>query len=409
MARAVHVSPGVRPLEVIIIWSGSIGSIPAGFRLCDGSAGTPNLLDRFVEVPYATTINGPDPGSSNTSVLNHFHHDLDTGDESGHHHTKTASTTQTAFPSLTGVAIIGADNMGNQHVHTYGDFDTSNAAQQHHHKMGYSTRDIQTVSVVPPYYALAYIQGEITDLAVGDIVNFVGNPAQVFRETAGVASYLAATYVAGSGTIHVTAPPGISAPITVKIDGEVFLVDDLGAGGINWNVFFDDYSGSGGGLSNHAAGTPIMWTKYVYCDGSNGSPALMPGIGGGAQFILGAGGLQAVNDQGGGTFVLGGSHVHGAGGVAIADEDEHSHKLIPRLGAGPFTIGITEYASPAPYDSAPTLSSPSLAAHHYHTLTLESEPGTPHHHVATGTGTAIGGVPNYTPLAYFTGFIMRAA
>lgn len=30
------------------MWSGSIGSIPAGYYLCDGQNGTPNLKDRFV-------------------------------------------------------------------------------------------------------------------------------------------------------------------------------------------------------------------------------------------------------------------------------------------------------------------------------------------------------------------------
>lgn len=33
---------------IIAIWSGSIGSIPAGWVLCDGNNGTPNLLNQFV-------------------------------------------------------------------------------------------------------------------------------------------------------------------------------------------------------------------------------------------------------------------------------------------------------------------------------------------------------------------------
>jgi hypothetical protein len=32
----------------IIIWSGSIATIPAGYVLCDGNNGTPDLRDRFV-------------------------------------------------------------------------------------------------------------------------------------------------------------------------------------------------------------------------------------------------------------------------------------------------------------------------------------------------------------------------
>ncbi|MBO7612063.1 MAG: hypothetical protein J6T23_07630 [Elusimicrobia bacterium] len=36
------------PKGAIIIWSGSVNDIPAGWVLCDGSNGTPDLTDRFV-------------------------------------------------------------------------------------------------------------------------------------------------------------------------------------------------------------------------------------------------------------------------------------------------------------------------------------------------------------------------
>ena len=36
------------PAGVIVMWSGAIGSIPAGWALCDGTNGTPDLRDRFV-------------------------------------------------------------------------------------------------------------------------------------------------------------------------------------------------------------------------------------------------------------------------------------------------------------------------------------------------------------------------
>jgi len=41
-------STGTIPIGGIILWSGSIGSIPDGWRLCNGFDGTPNLQDRFV-------------------------------------------------------------------------------------------------------------------------------------------------------------------------------------------------------------------------------------------------------------------------------------------------------------------------------------------------------------------------
>ena len=36
------------PSGSIIMWSGSIGSIPVGYYLCNGSNGTPDLRDRFI-------------------------------------------------------------------------------------------------------------------------------------------------------------------------------------------------------------------------------------------------------------------------------------------------------------------------------------------------------------------------
>ena len=36
------------PSGVILMWSGAISAIPSGWTLCDGTAGTPNLTDRFV-------------------------------------------------------------------------------------------------------------------------------------------------------------------------------------------------------------------------------------------------------------------------------------------------------------------------------------------------------------------------
>jgi hypothetical protein len=51
------VSFGV-PQGGIIMWSGLIADIPDGYKLCDGTAGTPDLRDRFVRGAAA----GVDPG-----------------------------------------------------------------------------------------------------------------------------------------------------------------------------------------------------------------------------------------------------------------------------------------------------------------------------------------------------------
>lgn len=60
------------PTGIITMWSGSIGSIPSGWVLCDGTSGTPNLSGRFIvgynsgDVDYNTI--GNTGGAKTTSL-----------------------------------------------------------------------------------------------------------------------------------------------------------------------------------------------------------------------------------------------------------------------------------------------------------------------------------------------------
>jgi len=107
------------PSGLILIWSGAIVDIPAGYVLCDGSGGTPDLRNRFI-VAAGDTYNPDDNGGS----VNHEH--TFTGDGHGHY-----------FPPGSGV---GAG--------TNWDADTTVVAAE-------GTTD--PASTLPPYYALAYI------------------------------------------------------------------------------------------------------------------------------------------------------------------------------------------------------------------------------------------------------------
>jgi hypothetical protein len=50
VASAINVviEGGGVPTGGIIMWSGTIATIPAGWALCDGSNGTPDLRNRFI-------------------------------------------------------------------------------------------------------------------------------------------------------------------------------------------------------------------------------------------------------------------------------------------------------------------------------------------------------------------------
>ena len=53
---------------MIIIWSGNTGDIPTGFKLCDGTFGTPNLTDRFV-VGAGAAYSPGSAGGNNSQTL----------------------------------------------------------------------------------------------------------------------------------------------------------------------------------------------------------------------------------------------------------------------------------------------------------------------------------------------------
>jgi hypothetical protein len=81
-----EVHPGV-----IIMWSGALNSIPAGWELCDGLHSTPDLRDRFI----LSVAAGQDPGGtggnhslilSASQIPAHTHDSIDTAPAGGHIH-----------------------------------------------------------------------------------------------------------------------------------------------------------------------------------------------------------------------------------------------------------------------------------------------------------------------------------
>jgi hypothetical protein len=67
------------PTGVIFLWSGSIASIPAGFALCDGTSGTPDLRNRFLVGAGSTYAVNATGGSADAIVVSHNHSITDPG------------------------------------------------------------------------------------------------------------------------------------------------------------------------------------------------------------------------------------------------------------------------------------------------------------------------------------------
>jgi len=77
---------------MILLWSGAIGSIPAGFYLCNGSNGTPDLRDRFIVGAGGSYSVAQTGGSADAIVVSHNHTATSTSTvtDPGHTHTTNA-------------------------------------------------------------------------------------------------------------------------------------------------------------------------------------------------------------------------------------------------------------------------------------------------------------------------------
>jgi microcystin-dependent protein len=132
------------PVGAILMWSGTITTIPAGWALCDGTNGTPNLRDKFVMGAGDTVSNtyavGATGGSADAVVVSHTH----IVNDPGHNH---------KVPEL---IVDDADNRG-ANGKKYGgfvnDFTSSEFTRISIDSAGVSG----TNANLPPYYALAFI------------------------------------------------------------------------------------------------------------------------------------------------------------------------------------------------------------------------------------------------------------
>lgn len=78
------------PSGGIFLWSGSIGSIPAGYVLCNGANGTPDLRDRFIVGAGSTYAVNAIGGSADSIVVSHTHTATSSVSDPGHTHTTSA-------------------------------------------------------------------------------------------------------------------------------------------------------------------------------------------------------------------------------------------------------------------------------------------------------------------------------
>ena len=141
------------PAGMISLWYGSLGSIPTGWYLCDGTNGTPDLRDRFIIGAGSTYSVGATGGSTT--------HTITTSEMPSHTHTATVTD-----PGHVHTYPLGSgyyDNVQNPGIPT----NTGAGRQWTSNNTTSATTGITVAnsttgsgtsfSILNPYYALAYV------------------------------------------------------------------------------------------------------------------------------------------------------------------------------------------------------------------------------------------------------------
>ena len=133
------------PTGVILLWSGSLGSIPTGYVLCDGTNSTPDLRDRFIIGAGSTYAVASTGGTADSIVVSHTH--TATVTDPGHFHN---ISNRSGSQAGSGKVTEGGD--GSEGAILYTDSAVTSISVTNA-----STGTSGTGANIPPYYALAYI------------------------------------------------------------------------------------------------------------------------------------------------------------------------------------------------------------------------------------------------------------
>jgi len=159
---------GTTPLGGIIMWSGSTAAVPDGWALCDGRSSegrtTPDLRGRFVMGSDGTRSVGTRGGNETVSLtaaqLPKHTHRVTGNTSSGGGHTHPIAQAPTDDRNFTGGLMGVVGDKGNVSYSNSEAMFTGNRGD-HSHSMdfdsGQNSGTAQSVNILPPYYALAFI------------------------------------------------------------------------------------------------------------------------------------------------------------------------------------------------------------------------------------------------------------
>ena len=337
---------------LIVAWSGSRASVPAGWAICDGTQGTPDLSGGFLMGATA----GADPGA--------------TGGAATHNHGGTTSIANLTTDS-NGLAVCGVGGSGcsflmppQAHVHTYSHSHAIAAASHLPLFTEVLFLEKQSTSLVPPGGAIvasmsatappgfAFCDGNsgtpnliatyLRAAALGAEAGTKGGAAT--HDHGGVAPDSTATSTYGAGNRSVSGSCGNGCAISGEYGhSHTYVHAHTLAAAANAPPFMTVAFWMASGARAFPSGVIAMWSGplasipqgWSLCDGTNGTPDLRSRFLVGIQppALPGAIGGSATHDHGGITSMDPGGatsvapNTNGPGGSSYNAMSVHSHNL----------------------------------------------------------------------------------
>ena len=157
----IEVQNAMTPIGAIVMWSGSIGSIPQGWALCNGTNGTPNLSGKFIvgydaaQVDYNAIGKQGGSGQVTLSEAQMPQHNHAGSTTPGGSHQHTFQIREDGFGVGSGPSLT-KDTAGNDEGNR--NFNTETAGNHSHSFTTNNKGGGQPHENRPPYFTLAYIQ-----------------------------------------------------------------------------------------------------------------------------------------------------------------------------------------------------------------------------------------------------------
>jgi len=147
------------PRGAIIMWSGSVISIPAGWALCDGTNGTPNLSGKFVKGIPSSSFNPGTTGGTSSITLTETNLPPHTHTGPSHNHNTRYKKGEYSGGNRVAESRLEFNPGAGRGTTHWVNWDTSvySMGNAGDNPTGPGPGASQSFNILPPYYEIAFI------------------------------------------------------------------------------------------------------------------------------------------------------------------------------------------------------------------------------------------------------------